>query len=135
MGSFLPLAMSCRPLSTRKSPKKNGDCSRIGRQDCSGLVPVRLYRSIVSAVIACRESGSVLPLYFAWIFCISGWMSCSRREAWICRTNSGIIAARITTTSPTIDMTHAKPEAGGMPMKVSALCQPYRIQATIHSNG
>ena len=67
--------------STRKSAKKIGDCKRSGRLDENGLVPVRLYRPIVSWVIACRDSGSVLPLYFFWIFCISGWISCIRREA------------------------------------------------------
>jgi hypothetical protein len=74
-------------------------------------------------------------LYLAWIFCISGWMSCIRREAWICRTNSGIIAARMTTTRPTMDSVHATPDAEGMPRVVKRVCQPYRIHATIHSNG
>src|SRR5450631_3305705 len=81
IGTFLPLAIAVRLLSTRKSAKKIGDCNRMGRQDENGFVPVRLYRPIVSWVIACRDSGSVLPLYFFWIFCISGWMSIIRREA------------------------------------------------------
>src|SRR5450631_93667 len=81
IGTLLPLAIAVRLLSTRNKAKKIGDWSRIGRQDENGLVPVRLYRPIVSWVIACRDSGSVLPLYFFWIFCISGWISCIRREA------------------------------------------------------
>src|SRR5664280_3880774 len=81
IGGLVPAAMPARLLSTRKSAKKIGDCNRIGRQDENGLVPVRLYRPHVSWVIAWRDSGSVLPLYFFWIFCISGWMSCIRREA------------------------------------------------------
>ena len=36
----------------RNRPKKNGDCSRMGRHEENGLVPVRLYRSMVSCVIA-----------------------------------------------------------------------------------
>lgn len=78
-----------RLLSTWKSAKKKGDWKRIGRHEANGLVPVRLYRSIVSWVIAWRDSGSVLPLYLAWIFCISGWMRRIRREAWICSRRTG----------------------------------------------
>jgi hypothetical protein len=78
---LVPAAIAGRAYSIRKRAKKTGDCSRIGRQDENGLVPVRLYRPMVSWVIAWRDSGSVLPLYFFWIFCISGWMSCIRREA------------------------------------------------------
>ena len=39
IGSVLPSAMFCRPLSTRKRPKKKGDCTRIGRHELKGLVP------------------------------------------------------------------------------------------------
>src|SRR5262245_10119420 len=63
MGCLEPSAMPESPLSTRNRPKKNGDCSRIGMHELNGLVPVLLYRSIVSEVIAWRDSGSVLPLY------------------------------------------------------------------------
>ena len=39
IGSFLPTAISSRPLSTRNRPKKKGDCTRIGRHEENGLVP------------------------------------------------------------------------------------------------
>ena len=52
IGGVFPVAIDSRPLSTRNRPKKNGDCSRMGRHEENGLVPVRLYRSMVSCVIA-----------------------------------------------------------------------------------
>jgi hypothetical protein len=42
IGSVVPSEIFLRPLSTRNRPKKNGDCSRIGRHELNGLVPVRL---------------------------------------------------------------------------------------------
>ena len=64
---------------------------------------------MISACCAFWLSGSRLPLYFFWIFCISGWMSCIRREEWICRTKSGMSRIRTTTVRPTIDSAHAQP--------------------------
>ena len=110
-------------LSTRNRPKKNGDCTRIGRHELNGLVPSFLYSSIVSWVIAWRDSGSDLPLYFFWIFCSSGWISCILRDAMICLTNSGIIAARMTMTRPTIDSAQVHPDAGFIPMPGEALVE------------
>ena len=124
-----------RPLRTWKRPKKNGDCARIGRHEEKGLVPSFLYSSIVSAVIAWRDSGSLLPLYFFWIFCSSGWIICILREAMICLKNSGIIAARITRTRPTIDSAQVHPDAAGSPMWSSPAWKPYMIHATSHSIG
>ena len=110
-------------LSTRNRPKKNGDCTRIGRHELKGLVPSFLYSSIVSWVIAWRDSGSDLPLYFFWIFCSSGWIICILRDAMICLTNSGIIAARMTMTRPTIDRAQVHPEAGFIPIQREALVE------------
>ena len=39
-------------LSTRNSAKKIGACSRIGRHEANGLVPVSLYSAMVSCVMA-----------------------------------------------------------------------------------
>ena len=114
-------AMLSRPLRTWNSPKKNGDCARIGRHEEKGLVPSFLYSSIVSAVIAWRDSGSLLPLYFFWIFCSSGWIICILREAMICLKNSGIITARITRTRPTIDSAQVQPGRLGQPQRGQAL--------------
>ncbi len=135
IGSRLPSEMSWSPLRTRNRPKKNGLWTRIGRHELNGFVFSRRYRAIVSSVIAWRDAGSVLPLYFFWIFCSSGWISCILREAMICRTNSGIISARMTMTRPTIDRPHVQPDASGMPMAVNAWWKPYMIHATIHSIG
>ena len=76
-----------------------------------------------------------MPLYFFWIFCISGWISCIRREAWICLTNSGMSMIRRTMTSPTIDSAQVHPEAGGSPMASSPVWNPTMIVATNHSSG
>ena len=121
--------------STRYSAKKTGDCSRIGRHEANGLVPDSLYSAIVSWVIACREAGSVFPLYFFWIFWISGWISCSPREALICLTNSGIRMIRMTMTRPTIDSAQVQPDAAGIPIAVSTVWKPTMIVATTHSSG
>ena len=133
--SCFPEAISSMLLSTRNRPKKNGDWTRIGRHELKGLVPSFLYSCIVSWVIAWRDSGSDLPLYFFWIFCSSGWIICILREAMICLTNSGIIAARITTTRPTIDSAQVHPDAGSMPMAVNPSWNRYMIHATSHSIG
>jgi hypothetical protein len=53
----------------------------------------------------------------------------------ICLTNSGIIAARMTSTRPTIDSAHVQPEPDGIPIAVSAVWNPYMIHATSHSIG
>src|SRR6478735_5945592 len=135
MCACAPEAISSMLLSTRNRPKKNGDCTRIGRHELKGLVPSFLYSSIVSWVIAWRDSGSDLPLYFFWIFCSSGWIICILRDAMICLTNSGIIAARMTTTRPTIENAQVQPEADGMPIAVRLWWKPYMIQATNHSMG
>src|SRR6476619_8546516 len=42
IGAWVPCAMALRLFSTRNKAKKIGDCSRIGRQELNGLVPVRL---------------------------------------------------------------------------------------------
>ena len=76
-----------------------------------------------------------MPLYFFWIFCSSGWISCILRDALICLTKSGIIAARITMTRPTIDSVQVHPPAAGIPIAVSPWWKPYMIQATSHSIG
>ncbi len=81
---ILPAATSSMPFSTRNRPKKKGDWTRIGRHELKGLVPSFLYSSIVSWVSAWRDSGSLLPLYFFWIFCSSGWICCILRDAMIC---------------------------------------------------
>src|SRR6478609_2814738 len=39
MWACLPDAISSMLLSTRNRPKKNGDCTRIGRHELKGLVP------------------------------------------------------------------------------------------------
>src|SRR5690349_6971211 len=62
MCAWAPEAISSMLLSTRNRPKKNGDCTRIGRHELKGLVPSFLYSSIVSWVSAWRDSGSLLPL-------------------------------------------------------------------------
>ena len=76
-----------------------------------------------------------MPLYFFWIACICGWISCMPRDALICLTNSGIRMIRITITRPTMENAHVQPEAGSMPMPDSRLCQPTMIQATAYSSG
>ena len=76
-----------------------------------------------------------MPLYFFWIFCISGWISCIAREAWICLTNSGISRIRMTITRPTIDRAQVQPEAAGRPSALSTVCKPTMIVATTHSSG
>ena len=122
--------------STRYSAKKTGDCSRIGRHEANGLVPDSLYSAIVSCVIACRDAGSVLPLYFFWIFWTSGWISCSPREALICLTNSGIRMIRMTMTRPTMDSAQVQPDVSGHPDAVeSAVWKPTMMVATTHSSG
>jgi hypothetical protein len=42
IAGWVPSAMPLRLLSTVNSAKKNGDCSRIGRHEENGLVPVFL---------------------------------------------------------------------------------------------
>jgi hypothetical protein len=121
IAGFLPLATLAIPLSTRNSAKKTGDCSSIGRQEEKGLVPVSRYRAMVSCVMACRDTASVLPLYFSWIFLISGWISCSPRDALICFTNSGMSRIRITITRPTIDNAHVQPDDSGNPIAEKTL--------------
>ncbi len=131
-----PIVLPCGiPLSTRNSAKKNGDCSRIGRQEENGLVPDSRYSAIVSCVIACRDAGSLLPLYFSWIFFISGWISCILRDAWICWTNSGISRIRMTMTRPTMDSAQVQPEEAGIPILVRTVCQATMIDATTYSSG
>jgi hypothetical protein len=76
-----------------------------------------------------------LPLYFFWIFCSSGWIICILREALICLTNSGIIAARMTITRPMIDSAQVHPLAAGIPIVVKAWWKPYMIHATNNSIG
>ena len=73
------------PWSTENRAKKIGACSRIGRQEDSGLVPVSRYSFIISC--DCRSRS---PAYFFWISFICGWMICRLRCALICLTNSGI---------------------------------------------
>ncbi len=74
-------------------------------------------------------------MYFFWIFCSSGWIICILRDAMICLTNSGIIAARMTMTSPTIDSAQVHPDAGFIPIQVKPWWKPYMIHATSHSIG
>ena len=42
IGGLVPSEIAGSEFSTRNSAKKNGDCSRIGRHELNGLVPVRL---------------------------------------------------------------------------------------------
>ena len=97
-----------------------GDCSRIGRHEANGLVPCLRYSSMVSRLMASRDAGSDLPLYFFWIACISGASSCMPRDALICRKNSGISAMRMTITRPTIDSAQAAPPFGSRPSVVNS---------------
>ena len=48
--------------------------------------------------------------------------SCMLRLALICRTKSGISAARMTTVRPMIDSAHAAPLSGGRPSVVNSRC-------------
>src|SRR6478736_6020530 len=109
---YVPFASCGSELSTRNRAKKIGDWARIGRQDENGFVPCLRYSSIVSRLMASRDAGSVLPLYFAWIFFMSGASICMPRDALICLKNSGIRMIRITITRPTMEKPHAATPAG-----------------------
>ena len=76
-----------------------------------------------------------MPLYFSWIFFISGWINCIPREALICLTKSGMSRTRIRITSPTIDSAHVHPLAAGNPRAEKALWNATMIQATTYSSG
>ena len=92
-----PVPCFAAPSSSRNSAKKIGICTRIGRQEANGLVPVSRYSFIVSWVSRSRSCP-----YF---FCSSltfGWSSWRFRLDLICLTNSGMSAARITTVRPTM---------------------------------
>ena len=76
-----------------------------------------------------------MPLYFAWIFCISGWIICIRRELWICFTNNGIIRNRTTTVRPTMDSAQPQPLSYGIPSHTKSWCQAVMTQASPHIRG
>ena len=107
----------------------------MGRQAENGLVPCFLYRAICSCAMAWRDSWSVLPLYLSCSFFRSGCSSCMPRWALICLTNTGIRAARMTSTSPMMDRVHVQPLAAGMPMALSPSWKPTMMAETSHLNG
>ena len=90
--------------------------------------------AMVSSAIFCRDSWSVLPLYFFWTACSSGETICIAREARIWRTNSGMIRVLTTTVRPTIDSTQVRPESGSMNTDSSAW-NLTMSHATAHSIG
>ena len=130
--SFAALVM---PDSTWNRAKKNGIWMSMGRQAENGLVPCFLYMAICSCAMAWRDSWSVLPLYLSCSFFRSGCSSCMPRCALICLTNTGIRAARITSTSPMMDSVHVQPFAAGRPMAVSPSWKPTIMTETSHLNG
>ena len=121
--------------STRNKAKNTGDCAKVGRHEANGFVPCFRYSAIISRLIASREAGSCLPLYF---FC-SAWSSgesiCIPRAARICLTNSGIKMIRMMMTRPTIDSAQDRPESDSRPSQVSRLWNCTMIQATATFNG
>src|SRR5687768_3805438 len=123
------------PERTVKSAKKNGIWISMGRQAENGLVPCFLYMAICSCDMAWRDSWSVLPLYLSWSFFRSGCSSCMPRWALICLTNTGIRAARMTSTRPMMDRVHVQPEASGMPMALRPSWKPTMMMDTSHLNG
>ncbi|CAB4879073.1 unannotated protein [freshwater metagenome] len=112
------------PWSTPNSAKKIGACSRIGRHEASGFVPVSLYSFIISC-----DWRSLSPLYFFWISFICGWISCRLRCDLICLTKRGIRAMRMTMTRPTIEKVQVQPLAGFMKV-LSSWWNWTRIQLT-----
>ena len=85
--------------------------------------------------MAICEAVSRLPLYFFWIFCISGWTSCMPRIALIWRNSNGISRMRIVMVRPTIDSTQARPGPSGRPTMVRRVWIPVMIHATTTSIG
>ena len=57
------------------------------------------------------------------------------RWALICLTNTGIRAARITSTSPMMDSVHVQPLAAGMPMALRPSWKTTMMADTSHLNG
>ncbi len=135
IASLEPSAMPARLLSTRKSAKNTGAWSSTGRQEAKGLVPCFLYSAMVSRLMASRDAGSFLFLYFFWIAWSSGCTICMPREARICLKNSGIMIVLMTMTRPTIDRIQATPAPSGSPTKTKSLWHRNMIQATTHSRG
>ena len=131
---FWPAA-ELMPESTWKSAKKNGIWISMGRQAENGLVPCFLYSAICSCAMAWRDSWSVLPLYWSWSFFRSGCSSRIRRWALTCFINTGIRAARMTSTSPMMDRVQVQPPAPGIPMALSPSWNPTMIAETSHLNG
>src|SRR6478609_6288644 len=123
------------PESTWNRAKKNGIWISMGRHAENGLVPCFLYMAICSCAMAWRDSWSVLPLYLSWSFFRSGCRSCMPRWALICLTNTGIRAARITSTSPMMDSVQVQPLAAGRPMALSPSWKPTMMMETSHLNG
>ena len=103
----LPVPFFAAWSRSRKSARKIGICSRIGRHEANGLVPVSLYSFIVSWASFSRS----WPYFFCSSFTL-GWISCMFRLDLICFTNSGISAARITRVSPMIDSAQPAPPDG-----------------------
>ncbi len=115
--------------SSRNSERKIGICSRIGRHDANGFVPVSLYSAMVSWA---RRSRS-----WPYFFCSSltfGCSSCMFRLDLICRTNSGIRAARITSVRPTIDSAQDHPDSGPK-IPPNNEWKPVRITEVIQYSG
>ncbi len=123
------------PESTWNRARKNGTWISMGRQAENGLVPCFLYIAICSCAMAWRESWSVLPLYLSCSFFRSGCSSRIRRWASSCFRNTGIRAARITSTSPMMDSVHVQPSAAGMPTALSPSWKPTMMTDTSHLNG
>ena len=122
-----PWALPCLAAwsSIRNSARKIGICTRIGRQEANGLVPVSLYSAIVSAASRSRS--------WPYFFCSSltlGWISCMLRLDLICLTNNGISIARTTSVRPMIDSAQVPPASGSSPSSVKSQCQPTMIADT-----
>ena len=113
----MPLPLAAWWSSSRNSARKIGICTRIGRHEANGLVPVSLYSAIVSAASRSRS--------WPYFFCSSltlGWISCMLRLDLICLTNSGISAARTVRVRPMIDSTQVPPPSGFIPMVLKSQC-------------
>jgi hypothetical protein len=135
-----PIPSPCRanmlmPDRTWNSARKNGTWISIGRHAEKGLVPCSLYRAICSWAIAWRETASLFPWYFSCSFIRSGCRSRILRWAFTCWRNTGIRAARMTSTSPMMDRVHVQPLAAGKPMALSPSWKPTMIADTSHLNG
>ena len=105
--------------SSRNRARKIGICSRIGRHEANGLVPLSLYSFIVSWASFSRSCPN--------FFCSSltlGWINCMLRLDLICLTNSGISAIRITRVRPMIERAHAAPPDGSKPDPLHSLWKP-----------